>query len=97
MKRDLKRHKFTRLQLLQYITVFLVKTGAEAILDVIVMPVALVAGVIDFIAGPKHSADLFHSMMRGFQRIDAWINQFGMLTPADIDVSREKWTSKFNK
>ena len=97
MNHDLNRQKFTRVQLLQYITVFLIKTGAEAILDVIVMPVALVAGLLDFIAGPRHSWDLFHSMMKGFQRVDEWIDQFGMLTPADLETNKEKWMSKINK
>ncbi|NQV51148.1 MAG: hypothetical protein HQ507_11655 [Candidatus Marinimicrobia bacterium] len=97
MKRDLKQHKFTRIQLVQYITVFLIKTGAEAILDVIVMPVALVAGLLDFIAGPQHSWDLFHKMMYGFHRMDEWIDQFGMLTPADLETNRTKLMSKYTK
>ena len=88
MKQELKQQKFTRVQLLQYITIFLIKTGAEAVLDIIVMPVALIAGFLDFIAGPKHSADLFHKMMAGFQRVDEWIDQFGMLTPDDLKPNR---------
>ena len=87
MIRDLKRHNFTRRQLVQHIAVFIIKTGAEAVLDVIVMPVALVAGLLDFIAGPRHSANLFYRMMNGFQRVDEWIDQFGMLTPADLDAT----------
>jgi hypothetical protein len=87
MKREPKQHKFTRIQLVQHMTVFLIKTGAEAILDVIVMPVALLAGLLDFIAGPKHSANLFYRMMNGFQRVDEWINQFGMLTPAELETT----------
>ena len=97
MNHDLKQPKFTRIQLVQHISVFIIKTGAEATLDVIVMPVALVAGLLDFIAGPKHSADLFHKMMKGFQRVDEWIDQFGMLTTTDLETNREKWVSKFNK
>ncbi|MBC8374497.1 MAG: hypothetical protein H8E26_00545 [FCB group bacterium] len=88
MKLDLKQHKFTRSQLVKHIAVFLIKTGAEAILDVIVMPVALIAGLLDFIAGPRHSANLFYKMMDGFQRVDEWIDQFGMLAPADIETTR---------
>jgi len=97
MKYDLNHTKFTRKQLAQYIIIFLIKSGAEAILDVLVMPVALGAGLLDLLAGPKHSWDLFHRMMIGFKHVDEWIDQFGMLTPGDLETSSARWISKIKK
>jgi len=97
MKLDLNQTKFTRMQLMQYIIIFLIKSGAEAILDILVMPVALGAGLLDLLAGPKHSWDLFHRMMIGFKHVDDWIDQFGMLSPSELDTNSEKWKSKLNK
>jgi hypothetical protein len=97
MNPTLKQNKFSRKQLVQYIFIFLIKSGLEAILDILVMPVALGAGLLDFLAGPKHSADLFHRMMIGFKFVDDWIDQFGMLNPGDLESESAKWKSRFYK
>ena len=61
MSPTLKQNKFTRMQLVQYIFIFLIKSGLEAILDILVMPVALGAGLLDFFLLNRPYPRLFHA------------------------------------
>ncbi len=82
---EIRLPKVGRARLLSDLAIFLLKSGAEAILDVLVMPVAITAGALDFLAGPKHSHDLFYRMMAVFKRIDDRIDQFAPIEPETIN------------
>jgi hypothetical protein len=58
--------------------VFQLKLLADAVRDLVLSPVSIVAGVIDLISGREPPGRSFYRVLAFGRRTDRWINLFGM-------------------
>ena len=89
---DIQLPESDRAKLISDLVVFLIKSGLEAVMDIMVMPFALAAGLLDFLAGPKHNRKFFYRMMAAFRDLDERIDQFGPIE--DPLGAVKKWQQK---
>ena len=65
-----------RWQLLRDVLVFQVKLGVDALRDVVLSPVSLVAAAVDLL-GRDRARPLFYRVLAEGRRSEGWINLFG--------------------
>jgi hypothetical protein len=82
-----KHEQGTRWRLLQDVVVFQVKLGMEAVLDLTLIPVSLVAAVLDGLLGNWRRPRWFHAVLRFGERCERWIDLWGVATPG-MDAPR---------
>jgi hypothetical protein len=68
----------SRLRLLRDVIVFQVKLGMEALLDITLIPVSLVAAGLDFLFGNWRQPRLFHAVLRFGERCERRIDLWGV-------------------
>ena len=73
----------TRWKLIRDIAVFQFKVGVDAVRDLALVPVSLVAGLLDLIGGGERPGRLFYDVLHVGRRTEDWINLFG-----DLDRDR---------
>jgi hypothetical protein len=71
-----------RWQLIRDIAVFQLKLGLDALRDLVLSPISLIAGIIDLFAGGERAGRHFYSVLVAGRRTEAWINLFGELDRA---------------
>lgn len=84
-------HRGSRLRLLRDVIVFQVKLGLEALLDITLIPVSLVAAGLDLLVGNWRQPRWFHAVLRFGERcerrIDLWgVKADGVAADAEIDL-----------
>ena len=83
----------TRWELIRDVLVLQVKLAVDAMRDLIVSPVSLVAGVLDLLTGGERPGRLFYSVLVAGRRTEQIINLFG---EADRLVPRSAASSRAN-
>ena len=81
----------SRLRLARDVVVFQVKLGLEAVLDITLIPVSLVAAALDLLFGNWRRPRWFHAVLRFGERCERRIDLWGVgkdeaLAEADIDA-----------
>jgi hypothetical protein len=71
-------HRGSRLRLLRDVLVFQVKLGAEALLDITLIPVSLVAAGVDLLLGNWRQPRWFHAVLRFGERCERRIDLWGV-------------------
>jgi hypothetical protein len=71
-------HRGSRLRLLRDVLVFQVKLGAEALLDITLIPVSLVAAGMDLLLGNWRQPRWFHAVLRFGERCERRIDLWGV-------------------
>jgi hypothetical protein len=66
-----------RSRLLRDLVVLQIKLMADALRDIVVSPIALVAGMIGLLSGKPEATSLFYGVVRFGRRTEEWINPFG--------------------
>ena len=69
----------SRWELIRDIAVFQLKVGVDALRDLALVPVSLVAGAVDLIRGGERPGKLFYDVLDAGRRTENWINLFGDL------------------
>lgn len=69
----------SRWELIRDIAVFQLKVGVDALRDLALVPVSLVAGALDLIRGGERPGKLFYDVLDAGRRTENWINLFGDL------------------
>jgi len=78
----------TRWRLLRDVVVFQVKLAMEAVLDLTLIPVSLVAAALDLVLGNWRRPRWFHAVLRFGERCERWIDLWGVAKPgADVRQS----------
>ena len=67
-----------RWEFLRDVLVFQLKLFLDAVRDLVLSPVSIVAGVIDLISGDEPPGRYFYRLLAFGGRTDTWINLFGM-------------------
>ncbi len=67
----------TRWELIRDLAVFQLKLVIDALRDVVLSPVSLVAGVVDLVRGGERPGRYFYQVLLGGRRSEAWINLWG--------------------
>ncbi|MGE4607690.1 MAG: hypothetical protein AAEJ52_13190 [Myxococcota bacterium] len=78
----------SRWELIRDIAVFQLKVGVDALRDLALVPVSLVAGALDLIRGGERPGKLFYDVLDAGRRTENWINLFG-----DLDGRRSVQTT----
>ncbi len=73
------QRRATRWELIRDIAVFQLKVGVDALRDLALVPVSLVAGALDLISGGEKPGRLFYDVLDAGRRTEDWINLFGDL------------------
>jgi hypothetical protein len=73
----------TRWRLVRDVVIFQIKCGLEAILDLTLIPVSLVAAALDLVFGHWHNPRWFHAVLRFGERCERRINLWGVQSPPD--------------
>jgi hypothetical protein len=86
-----KTRRGSRLRLLRDVIVFQIKLGAEALLDITLIPVSLVAAGLDLVLGNWRQPRWFHAVLRFGERcerrIDLWgVKADGQVADAEINA-----------
>jgi hypothetical protein len=71
-----------RWTLIRDLAVFQLKLGLDALRDLLLSPVSLIAGLVDLVFGGGQPARHFYSVLAAGRRTEAWINLFGELDRA---------------
>jgi len=82
-------HRGSRLRLLRDVLVFQVKLGAEALLDITLIPVSLVAAGMDLLRGNWRQPRWFHAVLRFGERCERRIDLWGVRadgTAVDLEI-----------
>lgn len=67
----------SRLQLLWDVLVFQFKLAMDGLRDVILVPVSLLAALLDFVVGGRQPGRFFSAVINFGRRTETWINLFG--------------------
>jgi hypothetical protein len=78
-----------RTRLLRDVFVFQIKLGMEALLDITLIPVSLVAAGLDFVLGHWRRPRLFHAVLRFGERCERRIDLWGV-APDDRVASKHE-------
>ena len=84
----------SRWELIQDVAIFQVKLAIDALRDLLISPISIVAGIIDLVIGRKHFNGHFYSVLRTGRLSEEWINLFSQAdrweplsdTPDNIDI-----------
>jgi hypothetical protein len=68
-----------RWQLIRDIAVFQLKLGLDALRDLVLSPISLIAGIVDLFLSGEQAGKRFYSVLVAGRRTEAWINLFGEL------------------
>jgi hypothetical protein len=71
----------SRWRLLRDVVVFQIKLAMEALLDITLIPVSLVAAGLDLVLGNWRHPRWFHAVLRFGERCERWIDLWGVATP----------------
>jgi hypothetical protein len=71
----------SRWRLLRDVVVFQIKLAMEALLDISLIPVSLVAAGLDLVLGNWRQPRWFHAVLRFGERCERWIDVWGVATP----------------
>jgi len=77
----------TRWRLLRDVVVFQIKLGMEAVLDLTLIPVSLVAAALDLLLGNWRRPRWFHAVLRFGERCEHRIDLWRVATPG-VDASQ---------
>ena len=66
-----------RWEFLRDVVIFLVKVGLEAVRDIALVPVSMLAALGDLLSGSLGQDNAFHRVMDLGRRSDRWLNLFG--------------------
>ena len=81
-------NRASRWRLLRDVVVFQIKLGMEAVLDLTLIPVSLVAAGVDLVLGNWRRPRWFHAVLRFGERCEHRIDLWGVAHPgADAPVS----------
>ncbi len=69
----------SRWQLIRDIAVFQLKLGLDALRDLVLSPISLIAGIVDLFLSGERVGGRFYSVLVAGRRTEAWINLFGEL------------------
>jgi hypothetical protein len=69
----------SRWQLIRDLAVFQLKLGLDALRDLVLSPISLIAGIVDLFASGEQAGKHFYSVLVAGRRTEAWINLFGEL------------------
>ena len=78
-----------RSRLLRDVVVFQVKLGLEALLDITLIPVSLVAACLDFVLGNWRRPRLFHAVLRFGERCERRIDLWGVAPQGQVASTLE--------
>ena len=67
----------TRWELIRDLAVFQLKLVIDALRDVVLSPISLVAGIFDLVRGGERPGQYFYDVLVAGRRTEAWINLFG--------------------
>ena len=67
----------SRWQLIRDLAVFQLKLGLDALRDLVLSPISLIAGIVDLVFGGEQAGKHFYSVLGAGRRTEAWINLFG--------------------
>jgi hypothetical protein len=70
----------SRWRLLRDVVVFQIKLAMEALLDITLIPVSLVAAGLDLVLGNWRQPRWFHAVLRFGERCERWIDVWGVAT-----------------
>lgn len=96
----------TRWELIRDILVLQVKLAVDALRDLILSPLALVAGVLDLLTGGQQPGRLFYPLLVAARRTEQLINLFGeadramprpVASPATEPVSIDALVARFER
>ena len=76
-----------RWALLRDVLVFQVKLAADAVRDVVLVPISLGAALLDLISGTERDGLYFHQVIAAGRRSEGWINLFGNDTEPEGSVT----------
>jgi hypothetical protein len=79
----------SRWQLIRDLAVFQVKLGVDALRDVALVPISLVAGIIDLLGGNERGSRLFYDVLHMGRRSEDWINLFGEADRTPSPIAQE--------
>lgn len=71
--------------LMRDLAVFQGKLLLDGLRDALLMPIALVAGLIGLASGRERANNLFYSVLRAGRRLETWINLFGAVEPRKLE------------
>ena len=74
----------SRWGLIRDLLVFQLKLGIDAFRDVVLVPISLVAAVVDLVKGGDHPKR-FYEIVRLGRRSERWIDLFGAVEPPEED------------
>ena len=77
-----KSDRETRWRLVRDVVVFQIKLGLEAVLDITLIPVSLVAAGLDLLLGNWRRPRWFHAVLRFGERCERRINLWGVEAPS---------------
>jgi hypothetical protein len=83
-------HRGSRLRLVRDVIVFQIKLGAEALLDITLIPVSLVAAGLDLVLGNWRQPRWFHAVLRFGERCERRIDLWGVKADgntADLEIA----------
>lgn len=69
----------SRWHLIRDLAVFQLKLGLDALRDLVLSPISLIAGIVDLVFGGGQGGKHFYSVLVAGRRTEAWINLFGEL------------------
>lgn len=72
-----------RWHLIRDLAVFQLKLGLDALRDLVLSPVSLIAALVDLVFGGGQGARNFYAVLAAGRRTEAWINLFGELDRAE--------------
>jgi hypothetical protein len=96
----------TRWELIRDILVLQVKLAVDALRDLILSPLSLVAGVLDLLTGGQQPGRLFYPLLAAARRTEQLINLFGeadramprpAASPATDPVSIDAFVARFER
>jgi hypothetical protein len=83
----------SRWQLIRDLLVFQVKLGLDALRDLALSPISLVAAILDLVASADRERSFFYQVLRAGRRSERWIDLFGeadRIEPRDAAEAGER-------
>jgi hypothetical protein len=81
-----------RWEFLRDVVIFQIKVGLEALRDLVLFPVSVLAAVGDLISGSLGPDNAFHRVLEVGRRSDRWLNLFGEHDRKDADEAADAQT-----
>jgi len=74
----------SRWQLIRDLAVFQLKLGLDALRDLVLSPISLIAGIVDLVIGGEQPGKHFYSVLGAGRRTEVWINLFGEVDGVEL-------------